>query len=56
MEEPPADIADPLPQALVLTAIVIGLGVIAYTMILQYKYYEETGNEDIDKANEIDRS
>jgi multicomponent Na+:H+ antiporter subunit C len=56
MEEPPADIADPLPQALVLTAIVIGLGVIAYTMVLQYKYYEETGNEDIDKANEIDRS
>lgn len=54
-EEPPAGIADPLPQALVLTAIVIGLGIIAYTMVLKYKYHEKTGNEDIDEASETDR-
>ena len=44
------EVADPLPQALVLTAIVIGFGVIAFTLILKYRYYQATGNEDIDKA------
>jgi multicomponent Na+:H+ antiporter subunit C len=31
---PPETVADPLPQALVLTAIVIGLGVTAYLLAL----------------------
>ncbi|MBR9999600.1 MAG: Na+/H+ antiporter subunit C [Cyclobacteriaceae bacterium] len=54
-ELPPSGIADPLPQALVLTALVIGLGIIAYTMVLKYKYHDETGNEDFDNAKETDR-
>lgn len=42
-KEPPvvlkegAPLVDPLPQALVLTAIVIGFGVIAYLVILLYR-------------------
>ena len=34
---PSPDIADPLPQALVLTAIVIGLGVTAYMLALMVR-------------------
>ncbi|MFO8087134.1 MAG: NADH-quinone oxidoreductase subunit K [Bacteroidales bacterium] len=41
--------SDPLPQALVLTAVVIGLGVAAYTLALKYKYYEQTGTDDLDE-------
>jgi len=42
--------ADPLPQALVLTAIVIGLGVVAFTLALKYKYFEITGSDDLDEV------
>jgi len=41
--------SDPLPQALVLTAVVIGLGVAAYALALKYKYYEQTGTDDLDE-------
>jgi len=41
--------ADPLPQALVLTAIVIGFGIIAFTLVLKYKYYKKTGTYDMDQ-------
>lgn len=34
---PPAVIADPLPQALVLTAIVISFGLIAFALTLMYR-------------------
>lgn len=52
---PSGQIADPLPQALVLTAIVISLGVTAFTLILKYKYHQLTGYEDFDKAKETDQ-
>lgn len=44
------EVADPLPQALVLTAIVIGFGVIAFTLVLKYKFHQSTGTVDIDDA------
>lgn len=44
--------ADPLPQALVLTAIVIGLGVTAMTVAIAMRLYERYGTYDI---NEIRR-
>ena len=44
------EIADPLPQALILTAIVIGFGIIAFTLVLKYKFHETTGTEDMDEA------
>jgi multicomponent Na+:H+ antiporter subunit C len=38
---------DPLPQALVLTAIVIGLGVIAMTVSIAMRLYERYGTYDV---------
>jgi multisubunit Na+/H+ antiporter MnhC subunit len=46
-------IIDPLPQALVLTAIVIGLGVTAMMLTYAYKLYEEKGTLDISKCREL---
>lgn len=43
---------DPLPQALVLTAIVIGLGVTALMIAIAYRLYEKYGTFD---ASEIRR-
>ncbi len=40
--------ADPIPQALVLTAIVIGFGVLAFTVVLAHRAYQETGTDDVD--------
>jgi multicomponent Na+:H+ antiporter subunit C len=43
--EGPASV-DPLPQALVLTAIVIGFGVISYLVILLYRLFLDQGATD----------
>jgi multicomponent Na+:H+ antiporter subunit C len=43
-----AGAANPLPQALVLTAIVIGFGLIAFALILVYRTYATTGTLDAD--------
>ena len=47
-------IADPLPQALILTAIVIGLGFIAFAIVLKYKFWQVTGTDDLDQLKETD--
>lgn len=39
---------DPLVQALVLTAIVIGFGTTAFALVLTYRVYEEHGTLDLD--------
>lgn len=39
---------DPLVQALVLTAIVIGFGTTAFALVLTYRVYEEYGTVDLD--------
>ena len=46
--------ADPLPQALVLTAIVIGFGLIAFCLVLIFQTYRATGHDDINALNETD--
>lgn len=46
--------SDPLPQALILTAIVIGFGIVAYTLALKYKFFEVTGTDDLDELKETD--
>lgn len=46
-------IIDPLPQALVLTAIVIGVGVTALMLAFIYKLYQSTGTLDISKYTEL---
>ncbi len=40
--------ADPLPQALVLTAIVIGFGMTAFVVILALRARAELGNDHVD--------
>jgi multicomponent Na+:H+ antiporter subunit C len=46
-------IIDPVPQALVLTAIVIGLGVTALMLAFAYKLYERKGTLDIAQFTEL---
>jgi len=48
-------IADPLPQALILTAIVIGFGVLAFMMVLAYRTHQVTGSEDVDDMRTTER-
>ena len=43
--------ADPLPQALVLTAIVIGFGVIAFAIALVHRTHQEVGTDDVDRLD-----
>ncbi len=45
---------DPLPQALVLTAIVISFGMTALVVILSLGAYLETGNDRIDMHEPLD--
>jgi multicomponent Na+:H+ antiporter subunit C len=51
--EPPY--ADPLPQAFILTAIVIGFGVLAFAVALILRIYRVTGTDDLDELTETDR-
>ena len=44
---------DPLPQALVLTSIVIGLGVLALMLALAVRLYERYGTFDINKMKKL---
>ncbi|MBK9160245.1 MAG: cation:proton antiporter subunit C [Nitrosomonadales bacterium] len=46
-------IIDPVPQALVLTAIVIGVGVTALMLTYAYKLYERKGTLDIAQHTEL---
>jgi multicomponent Na+:H+ antiporter subunit C len=51
----PATISDPIPQALILTAIVISLGISAYILALKYRYFEVTGTHDLDQLKNTDQ-
>lgn len=44
----PAQAADPLPQALVLTAIVISFGVLAFAVTLVHRLHQETGRDAVE--------
>ena len=46
--------ADPLPQALVLTAIVIGFAVLAFAIALVLRAYNKTGSDDLDTFRKSD--
>jgi len=48
-----ARIIDPVPQALVLTAIVIGVGVTAMMLAYAYKLYEKRHTLDIAQLTEL---
>lgn len=40
---------DPVPQALILTAIVIGFGLTAFQLVLAYRTYQEMGTDNLDE-------
>jgi multicomponent Na+:H+ antiporter subunit C len=40
--------ADPVPQALVLTAIVIGFGLTAFSLVLAHRVHTTVGTDDVD--------
>lgn len=44
----PPGAADPLPQALVLTAIVIGFAVVSFAAVLVHRVIAQTGTDDVD--------
>lgn len=48
------DYVDPLPQALILTAIVINFGVTAFILVLAYRTYSkhQTDNMDLMRGND----
>lgn len=48
-----ARVMDPVPQALVLTAIVIGVGVTALMLAYSLKLFESKGSLDISKWREL---
>lgn len=51
---PTVEIADPVPQALILTAIVIGFGVLAFMMVLAYRAHQIVGVDDLDGMRSTD--
>lgn len=47
--------ADPVPQALILTAIVIGFGVMAFSLVLAHRVHQSLGTDDVDEVGRGDR-
>ncbi len=47
--------ADPLPQAMVLTAIVIGLGLAAFLLTLVFRAHEAVGSDDINAFDNTEK-
>ena len=56
-ETVPADYinADPIPQALILTAIVIGFGVLAFALVLVHRTIQSVGTYDLDDMKGTDQ-
>jgi multicomponent Na+:H+ antiporter subunit C len=50
----PARQADPLPQALILTAIVISFGITAFVLALAYRANQAVGSDDLDAMGSAD--
>lgn len=48
MESLPAGAANPLPQALVLTAIVIGFALLSFALVLMVAISKQSGTRDVD--------
>ena len=46
---PDGVVANALPQALILTAIVISFGLLAFALVLVYRAYQELGTVDSDR-------
>ena len=44
---------DPLPQALILTAIVINFGITSFILVLGYRTFKVTGTAEMDRLNNL---
>jgi len=53
---PEAPFADPLPQAMVLTAVVIGLALVAFLLTLVFRAHEAVGSDDINAFDNTEKS
>lgn len=51
----PLPIVDPVPQALILTAIVISFGVLAFAVVLIHRTWTTAGTDDLDQLDGTDR-
>ncbi len=49
LEVPAVDVANPLPQALILTAIVISFSFFAFLLVLSYRAYQDLQTDDTDR-------
>ncbi len=49
-----SEMADPLPQAFVLTSIVISFGIVVFALALKLKFFELTGTDDLDQLTKTD--
>jgi len=47
------NMVDPVPQAMILTTIVIGLAILALALSFGIEYFKLTGTNDISKMNEL---
>ncbi|MEI6892071.1 MAG: Na+/H+ antiporter subunit C [Pontiella sp.] len=47
--------ADPLPQALILTSIVISFAVTAFALVLFLRTYQAVGTDDVDDLKELQK-
>lgn len=54
MKVPAGAIANPLPQALILTAIVIGFSLLAFALVLTYRAYVAMNTIDVDAMREAE--
>ena len=54
MLQPEGAVADPLAQALILTAIVIGFGVLAFAVVLIHRAYEVVRADDMNQMKDTD--
>lgn len=48
-------VSDPLPQALVLTAIVISFGLLAFSIVLIYRVHKSLHTEDLNKIRNTEK-
>lgn len=55
LDAPAVAVANPLPQALVLTAIVIGFGLITFALVLVMRAYEALGTMVPDEVDQPER-
>jgi multicomponent Na+:H+ antiporter subunit C len=50
----PSGAANPLPQALILTAIVISFSFLAFLLVLTYRAYQELGTDDTTRMHDAE--